>query len=117
MEENYIRLDILEQMCKNKGITLAKLASELNISPATFSRWKTGIVPKISMLVKIAEYFGVTVDSFLDRDYTVSEPDENFIALQRAYNKSNANDRERMLQIIKLTLPDAFEKESSDDTI
>lgn len=53
----------LRQLVKEKGVTQAKLASLLGISRQSFSAYCDGSThPNIENTVKMAEYFGVTVD-------------------------------------------------------
>lgn len=51
----------------NKGVTDYAVAKETGISKSTFTDWKTGrSKPKIDKLKKIADYFGVSVESLLE---------------------------------------------------
>ena len=58
----------LKMMRKEKGITQTKLAMELNTSQNTISRYETGDrEPGIRELIKIADYFNVSIDYLLER--------------------------------------------------
>ncbi len=58
----------LKEIRKIKGISQLKLAMELNTSQNTISRYETGErEPGINELIKIAEYFNVSVDYLLER--------------------------------------------------
>ena len=62
--ESYQRV---EKLVNDKGITFYVLAKELNFTRSLFSDWKSGrAMPKTDKLIKIAEYFGVTVDYFVN---------------------------------------------------
>lgn len=57
----------LEELVNARNITLYKLAGELGFARSLFSDWKSGkSMPKTDKLLKIANYFGVTVDYFLE---------------------------------------------------
>lgn len=57
----------LQKLLDKKGITAYRLSKELGISKSKFSDWKSGrSIPKTDKLIKIADYFGVTVDYFLE---------------------------------------------------
>ena len=51
----------LREIRTSKGISQLKLAMELNTSQNTISRYETG------ELIKIADYFNVSVDFLLER--------------------------------------------------
>ena len=58
----------LKQIRKAKGISQLKLALDLNTNQNTISRYETGErEPGITELIKIAEYFNVSVDYLLER--------------------------------------------------
>ncbi|MBR6407536.1 MAG: helix-turn-helix transcriptional regulator [Clostridia bacterium] len=58
----------LKEIRKTKGISQLKLALELNMTQNTISRYETGErEPGIAELIKIADYFNVSVDYLLER--------------------------------------------------
>ena len=60
----------LKEIRKSKGISQLKLALEMNTNQNTISRYETGErEPSISELIKIADYFNVSIDYLLERTY------------------------------------------------
>ena len=58
----------LKEIRKSKGISQLKMAMDLNTSQNTISRYETGDrEPGINELIKIADYFNVSVDYLLGR--------------------------------------------------
>ena len=58
----------LKEIRKSKGISQLKLALEMNTNQNTISRYETGErEPSISELIKIADYFNVSIDYLLER--------------------------------------------------
>lgn len=58
----------LKEIRKAKGISQLKLALDLNTNQNTISRYETGErEPSIHELIKIADYFHVSVDYLLER--------------------------------------------------
>ncbi len=58
----------LKEIRKAKGISQIRLAIDLNTSQNTISRYETGErEPGINELIKIADYFNVSVDYLLGR--------------------------------------------------
>ena len=57
----------LEALLQARGITAYRLAKDLEMSPMVFSDWKNGkSKPKADKLKKIADYFGVAIEYFLE---------------------------------------------------
>lgn len=49
-----------------RGLRDTDVAKALNIPQATFSEWKRGkSVPKVPKLLKIADFFGITLDELV----------------------------------------------------
>lgn len=61
----------LRELRKKNGLNQQKMALELNITQAGYSRYEVGkSEPDISMLIHLADYFGVSVDYLIGRtDY------------------------------------------------
>ena len=58
----------LKQLRKARGISQVKLAMDLNTGQNTISRYENGErEPNIDELVKLADYFGVSLDYLLER--------------------------------------------------
>lgn len=58
----------LKEIRKSKGISQLKMALDLNTNQNTISRYETGErEPGISELIKIADYFNVSIDYLLER--------------------------------------------------
>ena len=55
------------QLVKARGITTYRVAKDIGRAPTVFSDWKSGkSQPKVDKLKKIADYFGVTIEYFLE---------------------------------------------------
>ncbi|MBQ3088211.1 MAG: helix-turn-helix transcriptional regulator [Clostridia bacterium] len=58
----------LKEIRKSKGISQLRLAMDLNTNQNTISRYETGErEPGINELIKIADYFNVSIDYLLER--------------------------------------------------
>lgn len=55
----------IQEICDSKGITVSGLEKDLGFSNSTIRKWKNSS-PSIENLKKVADYFGVTVDYFLE---------------------------------------------------
>lgn len=56
-----------EKLCKNKNKTTTGVAAELGIAKSTVAYWRANnnVIPKQDVLLKMAEYFNVSVDYLL----------------------------------------------------
>lgn len=56
-----------ERLVKARGITTYRVAKDIGLATTVFSDWKSGkSKPKADKLKKIADYFGVTIEYFLE---------------------------------------------------
>ncbi len=56
--------DLIVELCKSKGINVSKMCKDCKISRSILTDFKNGRIKKLSLdnTVKIADYFGVSVD-------------------------------------------------------
>lgn len=55
--------DVYCQLCRSRGLTPSGAAKEIGFNRASVTVWKnTGKAPKQDLLLKIADYFGVTTE-------------------------------------------------------
>lgn len=54
----------VSKLCKQRGISIAKLERETGLGNATIRGWETSS-PTVEKLKAVADYFNVTVDSLL----------------------------------------------------
>lgn len=57
----------ISELCNKKGISIAKLERETNISNGTISRWSTSS-PTVENLTKVADRLGVSLDYLMGRE-------------------------------------------------
>ena len=76
--DNYIRL------CKEKGVGVTVASQEIGYSANSGKKWSEGSVPRKTTLLKIAEYFGVTVDELMEGQPTMSYGDTPLVEMKEA---------------------------------
>ena len=83
-----IARNICELRCE-MGMTQLQLAELLNYSDKAVSKWERGeAIPDVTVLKRIADYFGVTVDYLLESDHgNNSHPTEKLVK-QRKRNRA-----------------------------
>ena len=61
--------EMLGKLCKERGISISAMLNDLELSTGNTGNWKKGQLPKGDMLIKIADYFNVSVDYILFGEY------------------------------------------------
>ena len=88
--------DTFEMLCKEKGISCKRAVVDIGLSHSIASKWKrTGATPDGSTLLKIANYFHVSVDYLLGEDGLISDfsPNEKMPATQKGDGLSDKDAR------------------------
>jgi len=57
----------IQTLCNKKGISIWQLAKELGISNGVIKKWEKTTSPKVTTLIKIADYFDVSLDYLVGR--------------------------------------------------
>ncbi|MBU2701757.1 transcriptional regulator with XRE-family HTH domain [Sporomusaceae bacterium BoRhaA] len=57
----------IQNLCQNKNMSLPKLERELKFGKGSIYNWDTNS-PSINKVIKVAQYFGVTVDYLVIED-------------------------------------------------
>lgn len=66
---------ILKELRDKRNVTQEELASSLSVKQQTVGKWENGItVPRQPMLIKIAEYFHVSVNDLIYGESNLSQP-------------------------------------------
>ena len=88
----------LKELRKKANISQAELGKHIGVTSQTILNWESNIYePKIEYLIKLADYFNVTIDYLVDRPTTVSKDDE-------VYNELSKIAYEDLLAFIKSKL-------------
>lgn len=61
----------IKQLRIQRGLNQVELAKRLNVSKQCVSNWENdNVLPSVTMLVQIADFFGTTTDFLLGRETT-----------------------------------------------
>jgi transcriptional regulator with XRE-family HTH domain len=91
---NYVRL------CNQEGGSPSGVALKIGIEKSSVSRWAKGSVPRYSTLVKLADYFGVTVDDLMGDDEAGEDSGED-TTVEEAVEQSEASGLEAALEALR----------------
>lgn len=84
----------VQRLAKNQGLSVRELGNKLNIGPTTLYKWKKQ-TPKSDILIKVADFFGVSTDYLLGRSddkYDLSPQEKIDIGIEAEKMMKGLND-------------------------
>lgn len=106
----------VKELCKEKGISISKLESELGVSQYSINKWKNTSSPTVDKISRVARYLNVSID-YLVGATDIRSPadslmqDEDFVSLQRSREKMTERDKNRMMSMMRIVFDYAFSDE------
>ena len=70
-KNNFIKL------CIERNVNPTVVCTAIGISKSNYSQWSDSSIPRKTTLIKIADYFGVTVDYLLGSDPALNGPTQD----------------------------------------
>ncbi len=92
-KENFIKL------CNKAGKTPTAVCAEIGLSNAAYSKWDENSVPHRATLLKIADYFGVPVDTLLESEDNSPE-DAHLISLIKTLTAEEKSQLENFINYL-----------------
>ena len=102
--------DIYCDLCRQKGLTPSGAAVKIGFNRASITVWKnSGKAPKQDLLLKIADFFGVSVDYLLEKEtapaasgrHRVDLSDVDF-AFYGQYKELSEDDKETIMDMVRV---------------
>lgn len=97
-QESFIKK--LSILLEEKNITQRELAEKINVTEVTISRYLSGErSPRIEIVSKIAEFFGVSIDYLLGKEETtnINTEDERLMAFYQGYTDLTEADKDVLM--------------------
>ena len=95
----------LTEIRKQEGVSQKQLANDLGVSAGNLCDWEKGRTePDIEMLIKIADYFDVSVDALLGREEngnTMRNVDRTKMRLLSYYNKMSDDGKIKLVEFLE----------------
>ena len=94
----------LTEIRKQEGVSQKQLAADLHISAGNLCDWEKGRTePDIEMLIKIADYFDVSLDALLGREENENpvNNDEMKLRLLSCYNKMPTDGKTKLVEFLE----------------
>lgn len=99
-------IDSFKKICQQRGVSPTAVIKSIPISPSSLAGWDAGREPRNSSILKIANYFGITIEELLSGEIKekpiVGEDDE--LSEMRQMCKERP-DLRMMLQVFKGAKP------------
>lgn len=100
--------DKLKQLRNNKDLTQQQISKILNVTQSAYGFYETGNrEPKIDSLIKLADFFDVSIDYLVDRKNSTLLTEE-VQEIKRAMSNVSKSEQIKMLNTLKIAFPDAF---------
>lgn len=103
-------LEKIQELCNQTvGCSITSLEKELGFGKSTISKWKDS-VPNTDKLLKVADYFGVSLDFLMGRESDKSriipknKNEEELIVLFRETNGVSDSDKEMIVKQFESTI-------------
>ena len=112
--------DKIKTLRTSNNMLQQDLANALSVSKSTVAMWETNKrIPDTSTLIKIAEYFDVTVDYLLGKDNISNtgkkedpvEADQDLVILNRNAKKLSPENRKKLLDMAKVMFKEEFDED------
>ncbi len=103
-------MEKLRELRKEKGISLKELGAEMGVAESTMSLYENGKrQPDYETLLKLAEFFGVTVDYLLRGDDNFERLPEELVILNRNAKKMSPEKRQKLLEMARVMFKEDFD--------
>lgn len=108
----------VKDLCKARKITIRKLEETLGFGHSSINKWKNSVSPSIDKVIKVADYFDVSIDyltgvSDTPCSLTKFLEDEYLASLIDAVNDMTDEEKNNMSQVLKISFPRVFKKEEA----
>ena len=106
--------DRIKELCDQKGIALSTLEAVVGLGKGSTQKWRRGSSPSTDSLLKMAEYFNVSMDYLAGRTDTVETADDlmsddGFVSLKRALKSIPKSKRKNIADLITVAFSEDFE--------
>lgn len=103
-------MERLKELRKEKGISLKELGSIVGVAESTMSLYENGKrQPDYETLLRLAEYFGVTVDYLLRGETGNERLPEELVILNRKAKHWSAEKRQKLLDMARVMFKEDFD--------
>lgn len=104
-------MEKLRELRKEKGISLKELGIAMGVAESTMSLYENGKrQPDYETLLKLAEYFNVTVDYLLRGNDNSERLPEELVILNRKARNMSPEKRQKLLEMARVMFKEDFDE-------
>ncbi len=104
-------MEKLRELRKEKGISLKELGTAMGVAESTMSLYENGKrQPDYETLLKLAEYFNVTVDYLLRGNDNSERLPEELVILNRKARNMSPEKRQKLLEMARVMFKEDFDE-------
>ena len=104
-------MEKLRELRKEKGISLKELGIAMGVAESTMSLYENGKrQPDYETLLKLAEYFHVTVDYLLRGNDNSERLPEELVILNRKARNMSPEKRQKLLEMARVMFKEDFDE-------
>ena len=107
--------DRIKYLCARDNITITKLETDLGFGTSSIKKWEKTSSPSVNKLVKVADYFNVSLDYLMCRTDIPTEAKAVTIStVRKAMLNMSEADRIRTVKILKAVFEYALQDSLND---
>ena len=93
--QNFAFYETVQRLATIKGVTIKQMEQDLGLAVSHANKWRDSL-PSFKTLLKLADYFDVSVDYLVGREESRSEKEAEILAL---FRKMSADHQRDLLRI------------------
>lgn len=106
----------IKELCEEKGISVTKLESAVGMSQYSIAKWRGAVSPSTDKILKVAKYFGVSLDYLVGSSDIRTPADElagdsDIISIQRAREKMSDQEKRDLMDVVRISFREKFQDE------
>ncbi|MBR1580163.1 MAG: helix-turn-helix transcriptional regulator [Selenomonadaceae bacterium] len=108
----------IKELREHKNLSMQQLAISMGVTKSRVNMWENnGTVPRMDILIKLANHFGVTTDYLLGNDAgsELSSDNKRLRFLQRNLGKLNEKELAQAEGMLRAVFTDIFNSEDDED--
>lgn len=96
--QNFAFYETVQRLATIKGVTIKQMEQDLGLAVSHANKWRDSL-PSFKTLLKLADYFDVSVDYLVGREESRSEKETELLAMFRKMSEAHQTDLLRIAEL------------------